>query len=297
VYGAVDIGSNTVHLLVARWTGTALQALDDRSDPLQLGHDLELRGTIRPARVRAAARTIRQYVERARSYGAVDVLLLGTQAVRAADNRAEIVAAIEAATGLPVTVVEPEQEARLAVVGAALTRTWPAPYLVADVGGASTQLVLVDGATPLGFCSVPIGSARLAARLRHDPPTWRELARLQTRVAEAVLPAASDLLGQRERPAGLIVAGGAAPRTARLIYRSPPPHLVTLAQLHAALARPLAAGRGRRERARRQAGADPDDPGGRVDPGRANAGCAVAGVHGEPVRDPRGRHPGRRSTG
>jgi exopolyphosphatase/pppGpp-phosphohydrolase len=46
VFAAIDVGSNTIHLLVARWSGAELLPLDDRSDPLELGHDLELRGAI-----------------------------------------------------------------------------------------------------------------------------------------------------------------------------------------------------------------------------------------------------------
>ena len=55
VFAAIDVGSNTIHLLVARWSGTGLVPLDDRSDPLQLGADLELRGAIGATKLRATA--------------------------------------------------------------------------------------------------------------------------------------------------------------------------------------------------------------------------------------------------
>jgi exopolyphosphatase/pppGpp-phosphohydrolase len=237
VFAAIDVGSNTIHLLVARWSGTSLVPLDDRSDPLQLGHDLELLGAIGETKLRAATRTIRRYVARAEARGACDIQILATQAVRAASNRAEVVAAMEQASGRRVVVLEPAREAYLAVVATALTRTWPSPYLVADLGGASTQLVVVHGGALLGFRSEPVGSARLGIRLLQDPPTWQEVTAMEARVSQALIPALRALLAGVPLLGGIVAVGGAATRTARLIHRSPPPHEVTLDELYSAAAR------------------------------------------------------------
>src|SRR4051812_8957913 len=237
VFAAIDVGSNTIHLLVARCNGAGLVPLDDRSEPLELGHDLEQRGAIGAGKLRATARTIRAYVALAESRGARDVQILATQAVRAARNRAALVAAIEEASGRRVVVLDPAREAYLAVIATALTRTWPSPYLVADVGGGSTQLVVVHGGALLGFRSEPVGSARLGIRLRHDPPTWREIVAMQARVSQALIPALRALLAGVPLLGGIVAVGGAATRSARLIHRSPPPQEVTLDQLYDASAR------------------------------------------------------------
>jgi exopolyphosphatase/guanosine-5'-triphosphate,3'-diphosphate pyrophosphatase len=237
VFAAIDVGSNTIHLLVARWNGTGLVPMDDRSDPLQLGADLELRGAIGGAKLRATAQTIQTYVARAEALGARDVQILATQAVRAARNRPKIVSVLEKASGQRVVVLDPAREAYLAVLATAQTRTWPSPYLVADLGGASTQLVVVHHGALLGFRSEPVGSARLGIRLRHDPPTWREIAAMETRVSQALIPALRALLAGVPLLGGIVAAGGAATRTARLIHHAPPPQEVTLDQLYAASAR------------------------------------------------------------
>src|SRR4051794_22513320 len=101
VYAAIDIGSNTVHLLVARSDGHSVEAIDDTSKLVGLGVDLEQSGALGPGRLRAAAATPRAYVRRAHVAGARHVLVLATQAVRAAANRAEAVAVIEQASGEP----------------------------------------------------------------------------------------------------------------------------------------------------------------------------------------------------
>src|SRR5207253_3673020 len=75
VYAALDVGSNTVHLLVAAVDGRSLRALDDRSELLRLGTDLELTGAIGPAKLAAAVECVRGYGERARRLGARQVLV------------------------------------------------------------------------------------------------------------------------------------------------------------------------------------------------------------------------------
>src|SRR5262245_32425251 len=119
VFAAIDVGSNTIHLLVARWSGTALVPLDDRSDPRQLGADLAPRRAIGAAKLRATAGTIRAYVARAEALGARDVQILATQAVRAARNRPKVISVLEKASGTRVVVLDPAREAYLAVLATA----------------------------------------------------------------------------------------------------------------------------------------------------------------------------------
>jgi exopolyphosphatase/guanosine-5'-triphosphate,3'-diphosphate pyrophosphatase len=238
VYSVIDIGSNTVHMLVAASDGIVIRELDDVSDHLRLGADLELLGAISPAKVQATARTVRRFVERARGLGAVKTRLLATQAVRAAANRIEVVSAIRDATGLPVSVLEPEREAYFAVLGASLTRTMDQPHLVVDGGGASTQVIVSAAETILDCISVPVGSGRLASRFASDPPSRDQLAELRERVRGAIGPAVNAVLQNETSAAarGAIVVGGAMKRVARLVTAAPLPVTITAADLHAAVA-------------------------------------------------------------
>jgi len=157
--------------------------------------------------------------------GARRVLVLATQAVRAATNRAEAVAVVEAACGEPVLVLEPEREAELAVLAVGLHHTGAEPHLVVDVGGASTQLIVAERDAVRACRSVPVGSGRLGVYLAHEPPTPDEVAAVQRRIGLAVAPAAAALLAEQGQPGGAVVTGGASKRLARLFATDPPTRL------------------------------------------------------------------------
>jgi exopolyphosphatase/guanosine-5'-triphosphate,3'-diphosphate pyrophosphatase len=140
----VDVGSNTVHLLVARWDGRRLCQVSDSSRRSGLAKDLQHYGAISDSRLRVLGPSIQAMVQRARAYGAHDIQLLGTEAIRVARNRADAVAGLARATGLPVRVLATNEEAYLAAVGAALRAPWHRSALVVDIGGASIQLALAS---------------------------------------------------------------------------------------------------------------------------------------------------------
>lgn len=231
VYAALDVGSNTAHLLVATWDSQHLRPLDDRSTALRLGEDVELTGAIGAEKLAAAARAVAEYVARARQLGAGQVLVLATQAVRAAENRDAVVATLARAAGSRVDVLDAAEEARLAVRGAALSHPWAAEHLVVDVGGASTQLAVASADQLADSRSVPVGSVRLAARWSDDPPSWQELGASQARVCDVLIPALAALLEGRAAPAGLVALGGASKRVARAVAGARPPARVTLEAL------------------------------------------------------------------
>ena len=235
VFGVIDVGSNTVHLLVAASDGTQVRRLDDVSVFLRLGADLELTGGITPPKVRDVAICVLEMVERAELLGAREVRLLATQAVRAASNREEVVRSIEAMTGLPVSVLEPEREAYFAVLGAALTHSFDEHHLVVDIGGASTQISIASAETLLAMRSVPVGSGRLASRFKQDPPGRSEIRKISERVRREVVPAVEALFRRELAATGAVVVGGAPRRVARLIAPSGAPVLVTRESLRAAL--------------------------------------------------------------
>lgn len=235
VFGVVDIGSNTVHLLVASSDGVTQRRIDDRSVFLRLGADLELTGSISEGKVRDAALSVLELVERAETLGAREVRLLATQAVRAAANRAEVVRAIESTSGLPVSVLEPEREAYFAVLGASLTKSPAGPHLVVDSGGASTQIALADGEILLRMQSIPIGSGRLATRFSQDPPRRSELLLMKARIASLMEPTVEAVLQGRPAPGDAIVVGGAPRRVAKVVSPGGAPTEITVAQAHAAV--------------------------------------------------------------
>ena len=208
----IDIGSNTTRLLVARAADGRLQEVMQQRAFTKLG---SARAAVRPEKIAQVAAVVAEQVRLARDCGAEALRAVGTHAIRQAENRDELLAAIHAASGLHVDVLSGEEEARYAFIGATQTLpSLPAGRLgVVDVGGGSTELVcgtLADGVT--WARSFGVGSGTLAdAHLKSDPPTPAELDAVREHVAE--------VLGGLDapRPAAAYAVGGSATSLCRLV--------------------------------------------------------------------------------
>ena len=111
----------------------------------------------------------------AHEQGAARVLLLATHAVRVAADRAAVVAALEVAAGAPLSVLSPECEAALCLSGAALDPLPAPPFLLADIGGGSTDLALVTAEGVVAARSLPVGSGVLASAVGMDKAVQKVL--------------------------------------------------------------------------------------------------------------------------
>lgn len=186
-FGVIDVGSNTVHLLVADSNGRTLSAIDDESTRLRLGAEVAQGGALDRGKVRLAVQTVRGYVSRAQQLRCRTICLVGTQAVRSARNGAELARAVKDTTGLPLHVIEPAEEARLGFLGTTLDTPDQRPRLVIDMGGGSTQLTLAEGEESHFLQSLPIGSVALPTKfLKHDPPRKAERESMELAVHQAV---------------------------------------------------------------------------------------------------------------
>jgi len=176
--GIVDVGSNTVRLLVARRQRGRLVALREEREHLFLGEDVERDGSLSMARIEEAARCAAGYTRIARSLGARAVEVIVTAPGRQSGNGDELVRRLAAATAAPVRVLTADEEGRLAFAGAtAVADSLPATVAVCDVGGGSAEAVvgtLAGG--PAWSRSLDIGAVRLTERfLIDDPPAKRAL--------------------------------------------------------------------------------------------------------------------------
>ena len=180
---AIDMGTNSTRLLVADVEVTpSADEREVRVDTVErlmritrLGEGVDATRRLAPAaldRVAACLRTYREVIDRS---GVAEVRAVATSAARDAANRDELQAAVEAALGVPVDVISGEEEAALSFLGATAGLDAPAPYLVVDIGGGSTEFV-VGTDTPAGLISIDAGCVRLTeAYLHGDPPTAAEL--------------------------------------------------------------------------------------------------------------------------
>ncbi len=188
-FSVVDIGSNTVKMSVyACDGGTDLRTLESAADTVRIGHRVGETGEISAERLERLISTLRHFQTRAIAHDADTFLAVATQAFRIARNSAAAVARIEAETRWRVRVIDGEEETELTLTGA---RPWIEPSVVnvvADIGGASTEVITVtaDGNVAQAG-SIPIGSGLLYDdAIGASPPPAGSLHRARDR-ADGVL--------------------------------------------------------------------------------------------------------------
>jgi exopolyphosphatase/guanosine-5'-triphosphate,3'-diphosphate pyrophosphatase len=163
---AIDVGSNTVRLLVADVLGDGAWRIADQDQTItRLGENLARTGTLGEAPMARTLAAVKAYVERATGLGAGNIRIVATSAVREAANGLEFAAAVERATGRRVDVVSGEVEARLTLLGVrhGLGRL-AGPVLTFDIGGGSTEYVLSEGDVVRSAISLRLGVVPLAER-------------------------------------------------------------------------------------------------------------------------------------
>ena len=168
--GVVDVGSNTVRLLVAEHGRTVLS----EREMLRLGADIERHGHIPADKLELTASVVARMARDGRAAGAEAIEVLIASPGRQADNGEELSEKVSAATGCPTRILTAVEEGHLAFVGA-LSIASPPPnrtVAVVDVGGGSAQVVVGSRrAGPQWARSIDLGSQRLTSRLLStDPP-------------------------------------------------------------------------------------------------------------------------------
>jgi exopolyphosphatase / guanosine-5'-triphosphate,3'-diphosphate pyrophosphatase len=212
----IDVGTNSVKLLVADVAGREAQPVCEQSHQTRLGQGFYETHRLRPEAIAASAQTVAEFAAMAREVQAVSVRVFATSAAREAVNREDLTAAIEKASGLPVEVISGEQEADWGFQGVTtnpeLARL---PLLLLDVGGGSTQCVFGRVGRRIAGHSFPLGTVRLMERFPcSDPPAPAELAACRKWLGEflrrEVRPKLIGELGDVTGEVQLVGAGGSA---------------------------------------------------------------------------------------
>jgi exopolyphosphatase/guanosine-5'-triphosphate,3'-diphosphate pyrophosphatase len=218
---AVDVGSNTVHALVADVVRGRLEEVAHYVEMPELGPQVAKTGVI-GTRAKPAIGALRSVVARARGHH-FDVLIAGaTEAVRQARDRADFVQAAGEAIGTTMHIISARREAQLSFLGVASRHSVRREWAMVDLGGASTEVVMARGREMQRWATLGIGSGVLASTYLSDPPKPEERARLR-RAALRELARAPD--GEVER---LVATGGTASNLPLVLtHRNPPPVLTT----------------------------------------------------------------------
>lgn len=231
-FAAIDLGTNNCRLLIARPSGDHFVVIDAFSRVVRLGEGLAQSGRLSEAAMDRAVAALQVCADKLKRRNVHLARSVATEACRRAENGAEFIARVKAETGIALDIISAKEEARLAVLGChLLLEQGEGPAMIFDIGGGSTELVLVDcesGEVPRihDWHSVPWGVVSLTETCGDEPSDPAGRAERYARMCEAVR---SSLAPFAERIGPRMLAHSAA-TPLRLLGTSGT--VTTLASLH-----------------------------------------------------------------
>lgn len=213
--GVIDVGSNTVRLLVGAPAEGGVEAVVSEREFAGLAAEIERTGAISSDKLAEVGRIAARYAALAGEHGADRLEVIVTAPGRYAANAAELRQMLAWAAGVPVRQLSAEDEGRLAYAGAVgACSSVPDTIAVVDAGGGSTQVMVGTEREPVWLRGLDLGSLRLTERfLRSDPPTVDELAAVSSMVEDTVGALTPPL------PLSALATGGTARTLRRLVGR------------------------------------------------------------------------------
>ena len=172
----IDVGTNSIKLLVADVAGRDVQPVLEESRQTRLGKGFYESNRLQPEAIARTAEAVWEFAETAREKNANSIRVIATSAARDAVNPNDLTSAIERASGLKTEIISGAREAEWVFQGVAtdleLAKT---PLLLLDVGGGSTEFILGHGLKKSFAHSFPLGTVRLMEKFPHgNPPTRGE---------------------------------------------------------------------------------------------------------------------------
>ena len=185
-FAAIDLGSNSFHLVVAREEQHAITIIDRERDMVRLAAGLDSKGEIMPEAAERALACLARFGQRLGGLKPENVRIVGTNALRKANNSAEFIARVEQTLGFPIEIISGIEEARLVYIGAAQTLQGDrGRRLVVDIGGGSTEIFVGDKSEPIFLESLHMGCVSSSERFFPDGEYTK--ARMQRAVLAAKL--------------------------------------------------------------------------------------------------------------
>ncbi|HEY3276280.1 MAG TPA: Ppx/GppA phosphatase family protein [Syntrophorhabdaceae bacterium] len=187
-YASIDIGTNTVLLLVADFKDGRLHDICDLAHITRLGEGLKSTGVLSREAMDRTFAALARYKAEALEQGAEEFFCVGTAAMREAGNSADFVKRVRDSLGITIRIISGREEAYytwLSVRHDRLSRT--SRFIVIDVGGGSTEVIEGNDIGFMDFISLPVGSVKLTEMfIKNDPPKEDETSRLTAFLKETI---------------------------------------------------------------------------------------------------------------
>ncbi len=166
---AIDLGSNSFHMIVARWDNGQLTLLDRLREPVRLGFGLQEDGSLSEDARERALSCMERFGEALRAYPSRSVRIVGTKTLRSVRDSRQFLKEAEKRLGHPVEIISGDEEARLIYLGVAhCIEPGKGKRIVMDIGGGSTEVILGEGMKPLLKESLNMGCVAITKKFFMD---------------------------------------------------------------------------------------------------------------------------------
>lgn len=217
-FAAVDIGSNSVRLKIARLTRHRLIEIHEDREVTRLGESVFRSGFLSPDAIANTVKVLRRFHRAVQKAGADSVRAVATSALRDARNSRAFLEWVRSVTGWEVQIISGLEEARLIHLGLISNiRISASPVLLMDLGGGSCELTISGGGHIRSTISLPLGAVRLTNEfLHHDPPRKPEMRQMRGFIAREIERTADRI--KRADPKVVIATSGTAESLAAVAH-------------------------------------------------------------------------------
>jgi exopolyphosphatase/guanosine-5'-triphosphate,3'-diphosphate pyrophosphatase len=167
---AIDLGTNTFHLIIAEKNGSSFQIIYKTNEPVRLGEDITKDNLIIPIAFERGINCLKEFKNILEKYNVVTVKATATSGIRSAINGQEFVNASKLIAGIEINIIDGEEEAQLIYEGVKLSGAISGKSLIMDIGGGSTEFILCDEEKLIWKKSYNIGAARLMQNFFKSDP-------------------------------------------------------------------------------------------------------------------------------
>src|SRR5581483_3875010 len=209
-FAAIDIGSNSVRLKIARLAGRKLQEIHEDREVTRLGESVFRNGFLSPEAIANTGKVLRRFHRAVQDEAAESVRVVATIVLRDARNSQGFLEWVRSTTGWKVEIISGLEEARLIHLGLVSSlRVTTAPVLMMDLGGGSCELTISVKGHIRDTVSLPLGAVRLTNEFLHyDPPRKSEMRQMQGFIAREIRRITDRIM--RARPTVVIATSGTA---------------------------------------------------------------------------------------
>jgi exopolyphosphatase/guanosine-5'-triphosphate,3'-diphosphate pyrophosphatase len=204
---SIDIGTNTILLLIAEVEGEKINPLFETETVVRLGEGVQKNGILTKEAMDRGIQTLSQYLEQCQAMEVRKILAVGTSALREAKNSAQFLRLAKEKLNLFIEVISGEEEAQLSFLAVAKDLAEAKePILVVDVGGGSTEFILGRGNQIGQWISLPLGSVRFTEQILHtDPVQEEEWNVMEKKIRELLIK-----IPHSQEPLSMVAVGGTA---------------------------------------------------------------------------------------